>query len=52
MLVDKVENVLFVKGDVKLPQQCQVFVLKRSATMMLFLILYVPNYCVELRMAI
>src|ERR1051326_4837338 len=48
----KRENVLFLKLDLELLQQRQIFVLKRSPLVMPFLVLNVTNDHVQLRMSV
>ena len=47
-LVQKVENVFVVKGNIKLPQQHHVFILERFSLVMFFLVLNVANYRAQL----
>ncbi len=52
MLLDEVENVLFLECNVKLSQQRQVLMLKRSTSVMLFLILNITYDSIQLRMTV
>lgn len=50
--LNELEDVLLVERDVKLSQQGQVFILERTSTVVLFLVLNIPNDGVQLRMSV
>jgi hypothetical protein len=51
-LFNELENVLVLERDVKLSEQSQILVPKRSAAMVLFLVLDVANDSIKLRMPV
>ena len=46
--LQKLENIILFEFNLEFAQQRQILILKRTATMMFLLVLYVPNDDVEL----